>query len=127
MNRDLENWSTEIAATLANVPEEHVLDVSDFESLGPTDEFKRLDDCSILLVGDDPPDVDVYTVKVRADLAGVRAFKLEALRHESLPGKGPGLGDPVRRNFVLNEFSAKLVSADDSGKQTSDEHAPLKF
>ncbi len=138
LNRDLENWSTEIAASLANVPEEHVLDVADFESLGPTDEFKRLDDGSILLVGDDPPDVDVYTVKVRADLAAVRAFKLEALRHDSLPGNGPGRGDPVRRNFVLNEFSAKLVSTSDPQEQTEKNQAaanpaktpstiPLKF
>ena len=127
LNRDLENWSTEFAASLANVPEEHVLDVAEFNSLGPTDEFKRLDDGSILLVGDDPPDVDVYTVKVRADIAGVRAFKLEALRHDSLPGKGPGRGDPDRRNFVLNEFTAKLVLAAVPEDQTSGKQTPLTF
>ena len=126
LNRDLDNWVTEFKASLENAPEEHVLDVAEFESLGPTDEFKRLDDGSILLVGDDPPDVDVYTLKVRADIADVRAFKLEALRHDSLPGKGPGRGDPVRRNFVLNEFSAKLVRAADSLEQTQEDKASAK-
>ena len=127
LNGDLPAWATEFAGSLGDAPESHVLDVAEFESLGPTDEFKRLADGSILLVGDDPPDVDVYTIKVRADIAGVRAFKLEALRHDSLPGKGPGRGDAVRRNYVLNEFTATLVSAVDSKKQTAEEQTPLKF
>jgi mono/diheme cytochrome c family protein len=126
LNGDLPKWATEFAGSLGDVPESHVLDVAAFESLGPTDEFKRLDDGSILLVGDDPPDVDVYTIKVRADIAGVRAFKLEALRHDSLPGKGPGRGDPVRRNYVLNEFTATLVSAASSEKQTADKNNSAK-
>jgi hypothetical protein len=113
LNNDLEAWSLEYARTLGDVPKSHVLDVTSFESQGATDAFERLDNGSILLVGNDPPSKDNYTIRVRANLSGVRGFKLEALRHDSLPGSGPGRGDPVRRNFVLNEFSVELISLTD--------------
>lgn len=123
LNRELGEWAAEFAGTLEDVPQSHVLDVAAFESLGPTDTFERLEDGSVLLVGDDPPDVDVYTIKVRTDLPGIRAFRLEVFQHDSLPGKGPGRGDPVRRNFVLNEFSATLNSGDNH-VATAAEDAP---
>jgi mono/diheme cytochrome c family protein len=109
LNTVLPEWAAEFAESLGDVPQSHVLDIAEFESLGATDTFERLDDGSILLVGNDPPSKDVYTIKARADITGIRAFKLETLRHDSLPGKGPGRGDAVRRNFVLNEFSATLM------------------
>lgn len=136
LNRQLADWAGEFSATLDQVPQSHILDVAEFHSLGATDSFERLDDGSILLVGDDPPDTDRYTVRVRTNLAGIQAFKLEVLRHDSLPGKGPGRGDPVRRNFVLNEFSVMLRSVadrrdvaaekNDQG-QTESSGAVLKF
>jgi len=110
LNADLPEWATEFAESLGDVPKSHVLDIAEFESLGTTDTFERQDDGSIVLVGNDPPSEDVYTIKVRTSMSGIKAFKLEALRHDLLPGKGPGRGDPVRRNFVLNEFSATLTS-----------------
>jgi len=109
LNSDLSKWATGFARSLSDVPKAHVLDISEFKSLGATDTFERQDDGSIVLVGNDPPSEDVYTIKVRASMSGIKAFKLEALRHDLLPGKGPGRGDPVRRNFVLNEFSATLT------------------
>ncbi|MEK6238990.1 MAG: DUF1549 domain-containing protein, partial [Planctomycetales bacterium] len=103
----LETWLAEFAGSLAESPRTHALEVADFKSEGTTDSFKKLDDGSILLLGGDPPSTDEYVarVRVRESLAGVRAFRLDVLRHDSLPGKGPGRGDPKRRNFVLNEFS----------------------
>jgi hypothetical protein len=114
LNAELKTWATNFANGLGDVPTSHVLDVASFESQGTTDTFERLDDGSILLVGNDPPATDNYTVRVRASISSVRAFKLEALRHDSLPGKGPGRGDPVRRNFVLDEFSVELISRSNS-------------
>ena len=78
-----------------------------------------LEDGAILLRGGDPPDKDVYTVVARTSLHDVRAFRLDALRHDSLPGMGPGRGDPSRRNFVLNDFSAYIRSVD-TGKESND-------
>jgi hypothetical protein len=127
----LEAWLAEFSQSLAEAPRTHVLDVADFESEGTTDSFKRLDDGSILLLGGDPPSTDVYTMRVRTQLAGIRAFRLDVLRHDSLPGKGPGRGDPKRRNFVLNEFSIGLrqvASVSDSNKaETADDASAKKL
>jgi len=126
LNADLPEWTTEFATSLNDAPQSHVLDIADFESLGATDTIERLDDGSIVLVGNDPPSEDTYTVKVRADMSGIRAFKLDALRHDLLPGKGPGRGDAVRRNFVLNEFSATLTPSVKS-KPESKTAMPVKL
>jgi hypothetical protein len=127
----LEAWLAEFSQSLAEAPRTHVLDVADFESEGTTDSFKRLDDGSILLLGGDPPSTDVYTMRVRTQLAGIRAFRLDVLRHDSLPGKGPGRGDPKRRNFLLNEFSIGLrqvASVSDSNKaETADDASAKKL
>ncbi len=128
LNADLPEWAAEFAESLNDAPQSHVLDIAEFDSLGTTDTFERLDDGSIVLVGDDPPSEDTYTLKVHAELSGIRAFKLEALRHDILPGKGPGRGDPVRRNFVLNEFSATLTPSEQSdAKSKSATPSKLKF
>ena len=108
--KDLPKWATEFSQHLKDLPQTHALKATGFESLGATDTFEPLDDGSILLVGETPADKDVYTVRTSPKLAGIRAFRLDVLRHDKLPGKGPGRGDPKRRNFVLNEFSVTLRS-----------------
>ncbi|MEQ9409469.1 MAG: PSD1 and planctomycete cytochrome C domain-containing protein [Fuerstiella sp.] len=113
---DLDSWAAELSAELADAEQTHRLQVIQFESEGTTDSHQLLDDGSILLVGDDPPDTDVYRIRVRTQQQGIRAFRLEALRHESLPGGGPGRGDPQRRNFVLNDVKVELVSAGRTSK-----------
>ncbi|MBC7818079.1 MAG: PSD1 domain-containing protein [Planctomycetaceae bacterium] len=67
-------------------------------------------DGSILLTGD-VPDTDTYTVELKIEGQQLTAIQLEALRHASLPGGGPGRGDPKRTNFVLHEFEVELISA----------------
>lgn len=104
----LEEWSVSLAGRVAEAPVIHALNVIEFRSQGTTDSFQKLDDGSILLVGSDPPAKDRYTVVARADLKNISAFRLDALTHESLPGMGPGRGDPTRTNFVLNEFTVSL-------------------
>ena len=105
---DLDSWITDLVATSDKAPKTHILDITRFESEGVTDSFEKLDDGSVLLVGGAPPDTDVYTVHADAAPSGIRKIRLDVLQHESLPGEGPGRGDPKRRNFVLNEFSAEL-------------------
>ena len=112
----LEDWSKGVAAQISDAPVNHPLDVTKFTSLGNTDSFEKLADSAILLVGDDPPAKDLYTVTAKANLKNIRAFRLDALTHESLPGMGPGRGDPQRTNFVLNEFAVS-VSNDSSQTQ----------
>ncbi len=65
-----------------------------------------LADGSILLQ-EDPPDIDTYSVTVELGAKPVIGFLLETLTDPSLPGNGPGRGDAVRPNFVLNSFEAR--------------------
>ncbi len=72
-------------------------------------ESESQSDGSILVTGD-VPDTDTYTVELKIEGQQLTAIQLEALRHASLPGGGPGRGDAKRTNFVLHEFETELVS-----------------
>ncbi len=103
-------WESTFAQTAAQAPQEHVLTPGDFDSTGGAT-HEILDDKSILVSGEPAPDKDTYLIEVRTALTDIRAFKLEALAHDSLPGKGPGRGDAKRPNFVLNNFIVTAVPA----------------
>lgn len=104
-------WEAGLVALLESTPEEHLLEVASFESLGGAT-HEVLDDGSVLLSGE-APDRDTYTVVVRTELTGIRAIKLETLTDPSLPGQGPGRGDAAFPNFVLHNFA--LTAAPASG------------
>ena len=112
LDSDLEAWFSSISQSINESPQTHALSVEQFTSDGNTDSYKVLEDGSILLVGDDPPVQDHYQATFRTEVTGISAFRLDALQHDSLPGKGPGRGDPTRRNFVLNKFSVELREID---------------
>lgn len=97
-------WADDFRVQIADAPQTHPLQPVAFASEGTTDEPEIREDGTILLRGDDPPNTDLYSVTVSADLEGIRAFRLDALTDEALPGSGPGRGDPKKTNFVLNEF-----------------------
>ncbi|MEO6784673.1 MAG: DUF1549 and DUF1553 domain-containing protein, partial [Chthoniobacteraceae bacterium] len=105
--------NTPAAASTVSVTE-HVLTPEDFDSSGGSN-HKLLPDGSVLLTGD-PPATDTYIVTVQTDLKGITGFKLETLTDESLPGTGPGRGDPQRSNFVLNEFTVSAAAATAGGE-----------
>lgn len=73
----------------------------------------RLADRSVLVTGEIPAN-DSYTVSVTAPGGPIRAIRLEALTHESIPGTGPGL--TAHGNFVLNEF--ELTAGPDNQRVT---------
>ena len=102
---------THKAATKSGEAKWEVLTPTAFESSGGATPV-TLDDGSVLLT-EDRPDKDIYTVTVRTPLRGITGFKLEALTDDSLPGKGPGRGDAERPNFVLTEFTVKAAPAAD--------------
>ncbi len=58
-------------------------------------------DRSVTVKGE-TPDKDTYTVVARAPLAGITAFRLEAMDDAALPEKGPGRSSSG--NFVLTRF-----------------------
>ena len=51
-----------------------------------------------------------YQVRVKTQLTGITAFKLEVLPHDSLPNNGPGLSPDG--NFVLSEFTVQQTAVD---------------
>lgn len=59
---------------------------------------------------------DVYTVTAETELAGITAFRVEALPDESLPHNGPGWGDDG--NFVLTDFRVGVQPAGEVGGKT---------
>ncbi len=111
LNARLPKWAAQTAIELKDASLSHTLSLTDFSSEGSTDTVERLADGSILLKGDDPPDADVYVVKCRVPAIEINALRIDILRHDSLPGKGPRRGDALRRNFVLNEFTAEVRAA----------------
>ena len=106
LSADLETWASEFCVATGNSPRVHPLSLVSFESLGSDDSYRVLDDGSILLIGNSPPEKDRYTISVRTKVKDTVAFQLDVLKHDSLPGKGPGRGDSVRTNFVLTRFTA---------------------
>lgn len=103
----LEKETPEIAAErsgwLAAQPVWHVLKPDSMKSeAGAT---LSLTEDSSILVSDKSAPQDVYTLTVTDLPAGVTAFRLEVLPHDSLPKKGPGRAE--NGNFVLTEFAAE--------------------
>jgi mono/diheme cytochrome c family protein len=92
-------------------PAWQVLAPRNFESSGGATPV-TLPDNSVLLT-EDRPEKDVYTITVHTKLANITGFRIEALLDDSLPGKGPGRGDAERPNFVLTEFAVQAAPEDD--------------
>ena len=63
-----------------------------------------------LLVNGKKPETDTYTVSFTNGVSDAMGLRLEALPHDSLPGKGPGRAE--NGNFVLTEVTARIQRAD---------------
>lgn len=118
LRANLPAWEESARAALADAPRSHALDVVAFESSAASP-HRVLDDKSVLLI-DEVPDRDTYTVTVKTTLTGITGLKLEVLTDPSLPGNGPGRGDAARPNFVLNTL--RVTAATGGGAL-----APLNF
>ena len=99
-------WQESMVAALENQPEWRPLTVKSFGS-SSGGEYLILENGSVLLTGE-VPDKVTYTGEFETDLQSITGFRLEALTHPDLPGRGPGRGDAARPNFVLNEFRVAI-------------------
>ena len=70
--------------------------------------LSRGDDHTLLVTGDNP-DVDSYTIVCYTEMQDIRAIRLDALGHASLPNAGPGRAEKTG-NFVLSEMKVTAVS-----------------
>ena len=101
-----------LAAKAGKVLQEHVLEITQFETKEGS-AGRVLADKSVL-INDEAPDKDTYIVTVNTTLKDITGFKLETLTDPSLPGNGPGRGDEKRPNFVLNTFAVTATAKDSS-------------
>ncbi|MEM6688811.1 MAG: PSD1 and planctomycete cytochrome C domain-containing protein [Planctomycetota bacterium] len=83
-----------------------------FSSTGGED-IRLLDDQSVLITGS-VPGTATYEFRFAGDGQILSSIRLETLRHEELPGGGPGRGDAKRTNFVLNEIELKIQKGETS-------------
>lgn len=117
---------------IADTPKFHSMSVTSFESKGNTDSYEIRDDGAVLLVGSDPPDKDTYVVNATIDGAAlkgspIRGIRLDVLTDPTLPGTGPGRGDPARTNFVLNEFEVEILGEADQSTRLAFTSAEADF
>jgi len=75
-------------------------------------ELEVLDNGVILADGASKSD-ETYRITVETEIDGMTALCLEALPHDSLPGKGPGYG--LGGRFSLAEFEVSVRPKDESG------------
>ncbi len=95
-------WEAESKSASATPLEFHPVElVGAVSSAGA--ELKLLSDGSYLVHGKNP-DVDKLTITAKSDLPEITGFRIEALSHRSLGGRGPGRSEDG--NFVLGEFRA---------------------
>ncbi len=102
-------WERALRADLDAMPPWQPLEVAAFSSTG--DEDHRLLDDGSVLIGGRVPDTTTYRLRVETALRGIRALRIEALTHPSLPGSGPGRGDVARPNFILSELELRAARA----------------
>jgi hypothetical protein len=124
---DLPEWANQQKGMRDSVSKAIPLEVVQFDSQGSTDSYRIREDRAILIVGDDPPETDVYVVRGRVQGSDIRAIRLDALTDESIPGGGPGRGGNARSNFVLHEFQASVVSARGAMRKLSFQDARCDF
>jgi len=93
-------WEAELQAAAASPLQFHPVELTGTQSAGGA-EIKQLSDGSLLIAGNNP-DLDTLTINARSELPQISGFRLEALAHDSLGGRGPGRTE--HGNFVLSEF-----------------------
>ncbi len=88
-----------------------LLDLAEMKSEGGAT-FEKQEDASAVVSGKNASH-DVYTIVVNTKVRGIRAVRLEALAHESLPKNGPGRAE--NGNFALSDFQVWAAPAGTEG------------
>ena len=129
--KGFEKWLAKVSVAIRQSPAEwQPLSVDKFTSTGQED-HTQLEDGSVLL-GGSVPGTAVYELhfsgnQINKNGNAILGFKIEAMTHESLPGNGPGRGDPVRNNFILSEVTCNIESDDRAERQIGLNSAEADF
>jgi hypothetical protein len=109
---DFGRWRQRMTAALKRGRPRWTTPSFTFSTTGNED-FSLLDDNSVLLSGDFA-DKTLYRFAFDSIDQPISAIRIDALRHDALPGKGPGRGDNERTNFVLHEVELAIESKQSS-------------
>ncbi len=116
------DWLATAPAATPQGPWETLHVVSVESSVGT--KFELQPDASILSTGTAPPQ-DVITIVAESFRPGVKALRIEALTHDSLPQRGPGRAG--NGNFVLGDLQVKVAPVNASGADDKLEVYPTKL
>lgn len=116
---EMEVWARRVAEGAAGW---RILDPLLVESSGGSSMTVLRDDS--ILIGEPNPAKDIYKIVGHVEETGLRALRLEALTHPSLPGGGPGRH--TNSNFVLSEIELLVTSVDDPSKKVTVKFASAK-
>lgn len=87
--------------------------------------FETLPDASLLATGPTPAQ-DVLTIVAESHRSAVRALRLEALAHDSLPQKGPGRAG--NGNFVVSHLQIQIARlSTDAGSDNTQAEQPASL
>lgn len=109
-DRDFQQWLTGLQQSDEVVWQSVVPEA--FESTAD-EAFEIQADGAVLLRGS-VPDTVQHLFTINPGDQPVTAIRLDVLTDDAIPGKGPGRGDAVRSNIILNEFLCELVDEDRS-------------
>ena len=112
LTAEVPKWEAELKAKPAVPFEFHPIELVSVKSKAGA-KIKMLSDGSYLVTGKSP-DTDTVTIGAKTDLAEFAGFRIEALAHDSLGGRGPGR--TPNGNFVLSEFRVSAADAPEIGK-----------
>ena len=115
-------WLATAPAATPQGPWETLHVVSAESSAGT--KFELQPDASMLSTGAAPAQ-EVITIIADSFRPGVKALRIEALTHDSLPQHGPGRAG--NGNFVLGDLQVKVVPVDGSGADDKLEAYPTKL
>ena len=105
LKKNFEQWLRKGAEDAPPKAPWEVLDLSKIESKhGST--LKKLPDGSVLASGKNPSPEDLYTLGASSSSMKIRALRIEALTHSSLPRKGPGRAS--NGNFGLTNLEVSI-------------------
>jgi hypothetical protein len=109
----LATWESSWRAAPSNPAAFHPIELVSVQSSAGAD-LKQLSDGSYLAAGKNP-EVDKITITARTELNDITGFRIEALAHDSLGGRGPGRAE--HGNFVISEFRVFASSTAEIGDE----------
>ena len=114
IKKDFQPWLSSLQEKVSGGAEWQNVVPNQFETTGK-ESFEIQDDGAVLLSGEVPGTVEHKFTFIGGEpfaKKSITAIRVDLLTDDSLPGKGPGRGDPNRTNVILSELTCELIDSD---------------